>query len=244
MLSFLKNHPFAVEAFFDRSLVLTFAAPKEALEGLIPPCLALDTFEDRWAFIALAMVQTSGLRPKGFFRFFGSDFFLTGYRVFTRFTTEKGKRLRGLYILRSETDKRRMAFFGNLFTHYRYTITDTWQEDGIVKSKRSGLLVETEELEVTQRDTLPGGSPFHDWKDARRFAGPLPFTFTYLPKQDKVLIVEGVRENWTPRPVAVRKYCVPFIDSLRIDGLRLAGAFAVENISYHWEKGRIEKWRP
>jgi hypothetical protein len=239
MLSFLKNHPFAVEAFFDRSLVLTFAAPKVALQRLIPPCLTLDTFEDRWAFIALAMVQTSGLRPKGFFPFFGSDFFLTGYRVFTCFTNEQGRRLRGLYILRSETDKKRMAFFGNLFTHYRYTITDIRQEDGMVQSHRSGLMVET-----TEGDTLPGGSPFHDWKDARRFAGPLPFTFTYLPKQDKVLIVEGVRENWTPRPVVVKKYCVPFIDRLRIEGLRLAGAFVVENIPYYWKKGRVEKWRP
>src|ERR1700744_1658663 len=137
MLSFLKNHPFPVEAFFDRSLVLTFAAPKEALERLIPPCLMLDTFEDRWGFIALAMVQTSGLRPKGFPRVFGSDFFLTGYRVFTRFTTEQGRRLRGLYILRSETDKKRMAFFGNLFTHYRYTVTDIQLEGHIVRSERS-----------------------------------------------------------------------------------------------------------
>src|ERR1700730_850110 len=181
MLSFLKNHPFPVEAFFDRSLVLTFAAPKEALEGLIPPCLMLDTFEDRWAFIALAMVQTSGLRPKGFFRFFGSDFFLTGYRVFTRFTTEQGRRLRGLYILRSETDKKRMAFFGNLFTHYHYTISDTSQNGNIVQSPRSGLLVET-----MDGNALPEGSPFQDWQDARRFAGPLPFTFTYLPKQRMV----------------------------------------------------------
>ena len=239
MLSFLKNHPFPVEAFFDRSLVLTFAAPKEALEGLIPPCLTLDTFEDRWGFIALAMVQTSGLRPKGFHRFFGSDFFLIGYRVFTRFTTEQGKRLRGLYILRSETDKKRMLFLGNLFTHYRYTITDIRQEEGIVRSQGSGLSVET-----TEGETLPEGSPFHDWKDARRFAGPLPFTFTYLPKQRKVLIVEGVRENWTPRPVTVKKFSVPFIDGLQIGGLRLAGAFAVENIPYHWKKGRVERWKP
>jgi len=36
MLSFLKNHPFAVEAFFQRSLVLTFAALKEELQPLIP----------------------------------------------------------------------------------------------------------------------------------------------------------------------------------------------------------------
>ncbi|HPN60122.1 MAG TPA: DUF2071 domain-containing protein, partial [Chitinophagaceae bacterium] len=66
MFSFLKDHPFAVEAFFESSLVLTFAVPKEQLEPYIPECLQLDTFQDRWAFIAIAMVQTKDLRPKGF----------------------------------------------------------------------------------------------------------------------------------------------------------------------------------
>lgn len=65
MINFLKNHPFAVEAHFDSSLVLTFAVPKEQLQNLIPECLELDTFQDKWAFIAIAMVQTSDLRPKG-----------------------------------------------------------------------------------------------------------------------------------------------------------------------------------
>ena len=51
MLSFLKNHPFAVEAFFESSLVLTFAVPKEQLEKLIPECLTLDTFQDTGAFV-------------------------------------------------------------------------------------------------------------------------------------------------------------------------------------------------
>jgi hypothetical protein len=35
MLAFLKDHPFAVEAYFESSLVLTFAAPKEQLQNLI-----------------------------------------------------------------------------------------------------------------------------------------------------------------------------------------------------------------
>ena len=77
MSSLLKNHPFAVEAFFERSLVLTFAVAKEELEPLIPECLTLDTFDDKWAFIAVAMVQTTGLRPKGFPKIFGSDFLTT-----------------------------------------------------------------------------------------------------------------------------------------------------------------------
>ncbi|MEI9946357.1 MAG: DUF2071 domain-containing protein [Chitinophagaceae bacterium] len=96
MLSFLKNHPFAVEAFFESSLVLTFAIPKEQIQHLIPPCLQLDTLKDKWAFIAVAMVQTKGLRPKGFPKFFGNDFFLIGYRVFVRYekhSRQKFKRL-------------------------------------------------------------------------------------------------------------------------------------------------------
>jgi hypothetical protein len=124
MLSFLKNHPFAVEAFFESSIVLTFAVPKEQLQNLIPECLTLDTFQDKWAFIAIAMVQTKDLRPKGFPKFMGNDFFLIGYRVFVRYRNTLGKNLRGLYILKSETDKKKMELIGNIFTHYSYTTTD------------------------------------------------------------------------------------------------------------------------
>ncbi len=65
MFAFLKDHPFAVEAFFESSLVLTFAVPKEQLEGLIPKCLQLDTFLDKWVFISVTMVaavKKTGLR--------------------------------------------------------------------------------------------------------------------------------------------------------------------------------------
>ena len=62
----LKNHPFSVEAFFESSIVITFAFPKEDLENLIPNCLELETFDNKWAFLAVAMVQTKDLKPKGF----------------------------------------------------------------------------------------------------------------------------------------------------------------------------------
>src|SRR5687767_4374022 len=100
MFSFLKDHPFAVEAHFERSLVLTFAVPKDEIARLVPDCLEVDTHEDRLGFIAAAMVNTKALRPRGFPKIFGSDFFLVGYRVFVRFTDEDGRRIRGLYILR------------------------------------------------------------------------------------------------------------------------------------------------
>ena len=112
MTSFLKSHPFAVEAHFESSLVLAFAIPKKQIENLLPECLTLDLFEEKWAFIAIAMVQTKALRPKGFPAFFGNDFFLIGYRVFVRYENTAGRSMRGLYILKSETDKKKMELFG------------------------------------------------------------------------------------------------------------------------------------
>lgn len=245
MLSFLKNHPFAVEAFFESSLVLTFAVPKEQLQALIPECLTLDTFNDQWAFLAVAMVQTKDLRPKGFPRFFGNDFFLIGYRVFVRFKTSRGKNLRGLYILKSETDKKKMEFFGNIFTHYNYTTTDISQkrkDDGVeICSKKSGFDVRIN-CGDAENIPLPPSSPFYNWKEARRFAGPLPFTFTHEEGSKKVLIIEGVRENWKPAPVKVLDAHFSFIDHLKLKNVQLANAFVIRNIPYYWKKGKTELW--
>ena len=244
-MSFLKNHPFAVEAFFESSLVLTFAVPKEELQSLIPECLELDTFNNTWAFIAIAMVQTKQLRPKGFPAFMGNDFFLIGYRVFVKYINTKGKRLRGLYILKSETDKRKMGFFGNIFTHYNYSTTDiSYLKQGnksSISSKRSGFSLSVEQGNE-ENILLPFESPFTSWKEARRYAGPLPFTFTYNAEKKTVLIIEGVRQNWEPKPVKVNQYHFSFINSLQLKNARLANAFVINNIPYHWKKGVKEQW--
>lgn len=247
MTGFLKDHPFAVEAFFKSSVVLTFALPKEKLQALIPECLELDTFQDKWAFVAVAMVQTTDLRPKGFPKFMGNDFFLIGYRVFVRYKTNEGKRLRGLYILRSQTDQKKMQVFGNIFTHYNYTTTDIQQvAQGSVFEITSGLSDLQVRFEKGDEHTLlPPGSPFADWKEARRFAGPLPFTFTYNQPKKEILIIEGVRENWTPKPVSVKHQHIGFLKELGLnEDAVLANAFIITDIPYLWKKGRKEIWKP
>ena len=246
MFKFLKDHPFAVEAFFESSLVFTFAVPKEQIQHLIPECLELDSFQDKWAFIAVAMVQTKDLRPKGFPKLFGNDFFLIGYRVFVRYTNQAGKRLRGLYILKSETDKKKMEFFGNTFTHYNYSTTDILQSTskGIteISSAKSGFKISVSN-EDNENILLPVGSPFADWQEARRFAGPLPFTFTYNSVKKEVLIIEGVRQDWKPKPVKVIDYDFSFINELKLKDVHLANSFIIRNIPYYWKKGKIEQWK-
>ncbi len=241
MPNFLKNHPFAVDAYFERSLVVTFAIPVADLEPLLPKHLQVDAFDDKWGFVAVAMVQTKGLRPQGFPRFLGRNFFLIGYRIFVRYITKEGKRLRGLYILKSETDSAMMTWFGNIFTHYHYTTTDisaTYHGSYKIFSNKSGI-----DLTIWPKSNpqLPEGSPFSSWEEARRFAGPLPFTFTFDEKSGKMLIVEGVRNNWKPKPVEVAKCEIDFFK--QFPSAVPANAFVVENIPYSWKKGRVEIWK-
>lgn len=244
MISFLKNHPFAVETHFESSTVLTFTIPKEELRDLIPACLELDTFRDKWGFIAVAMVSTKALRPKGFPKCMGNNFFLIGYRVFVRYTNKEGKNLRGLYILKSETNKKKMELFGNIFTHYNYSTTDiseiNTENFKVIVSKKSGfnLKIDTTETAVC----LPKNSPFDNWKEARRFAGPLPFTFTYNRGKNEVLIIEGVRQQWKPKPIEVMEYHFSFLEEMKFKNCVLANAFVIENVPYFWKKGKIEAW--
>ena len=244
MIDFLKNHPFAVEAHFEESIVLTFATPKEELLKLIPEGLSLDTFQDKWAFIAVALVKTKNLRPKGFPSSIGQDFFLIGYRIFVRYKTVSGKNLRGLYILKSETDKKQMTVLGNILTHYNYSTTDISE---VIKKNTKLIFSAKSNFKISidssgKEAALPLESCFSDWKEARRFAGPLPHTFSIDTKNKSALIVEGVRENWTPKPIEIKEHYFEYLNSLNLKEVVLANAFQIENIPYYWKKGRIEKW--
>lgn len=243
----LRCHPFAVEAYFRWSLVLTYALPARVLQPLLPRGLTLDTY-DQWGFLAIALVQTEDLRPKGLPRALGRDFFLSGYRVFTRFVRPGNQSLRGLRILRSDTDRRAMVRLGNLFTHYGYRLARVAIErDG----DRLGLSVKTPEREadidvdvdVGCASELPEGSPFRSIDDARKFAGPLPYTFDLDERTGKMIVVRGLRKAWNPRPVRVLSHAASFLErsDLAAGGPRLANAFYVENVSYAWKAGVLEE---
>lgn len=243
MIPALKRHPFRVKAFFEYSLVLTFAFRREVLSPLLPPGLSLDE-HDGMGFLAIALVQTRGLRPAFFPSFLGRDFFLSGYRIFARHVRPNGQVLRGLRILRSDADSRLMVRAGNALTHYNYRHCFVEQvRDG----ERLSLSIRTPdreadlsvEADVTSGAQIPEGSPFPDWTIARRFAGPLPFTFDYEAQTNSLVVIQGVREDWAPRPVRVTVKEATFLDRPPFAGepRRLANAFYIERVPYQWEPG-------
>jgi hypothetical protein len=244
MLDRLRRHPLAIEAHFRHSLVLTYAWPRRLLEPLVPPGLVLDTYRDL-AFTAIALVQTERLRPAFLPASFGLDFFLTGYRIFVRVADAPS--LRGLYILRSDADRRLMVVLGNLLTHYRYRLADISTEE---RDGRLAIQVRTRAREAdldlvvdlaSRPAPLPPRSPFTDAAEARRYAGPLPYTFDYERSTGSIVAVKARRETWNPEPIAVEVREATFLESPTFSGADpvLANAFHVENVHYRWERGEL-----
>jgi hypothetical protein len=87
---------------------------------------------------------------------------------------------------------------------------------------------------------LPEGSPFGSLEEARRFAGPLPYTFHHEPESGRLLSVRGTRSTWDPQPVAVEVRELGFVSAGRFEAEPvLANAFYVSDIDYRWERGRL-----
>ena len=85
----LQRHAFPIKAQLKASLVLAYAVPADVLMPLLPPGLRLDTYGD-YGFLAIALVETQKLRPAFLLPSLGVDFFLSGYRIFTRYQTSGG----------------------------------------------------------------------------------------------------------------------------------------------------------
>jgi hypothetical protein len=218
------------------------------LQSLLPPGLTVDTYGD-YGFIAIAMVQTKKLHPAFLPAALGVDFFLTGYRVFARFTAKPS--LRGLRILRSDTDRLLMAVGGNLLTHYGYVHCQAAMtaEGGRlhVTVTSPGAAADLDVVaDLSSRPApLPAGSPFANLEDARRFAGPLPYTFDYERETNSIVMIKATRSSWEPQPISVDVRKATFLEHPPFSTVApiLANAFHVENVPYRWERGVVERLR-
>jgi len=244
MLHLLKRHPIAMKAFFRHSLVLTYALPIDFLEKSLAPGLVLDT-HGSYGFLAVALVQSQSLRPSFLPAWLGGSFFLSGYRLFVRFRGQ-ARSLRGLQILRSDSDRLWMVNAGNLFTHYRYR----WCKAEV--NERPGKVewqIHTADAEANLRVIayideapagLPEGSPFRGLREAGRFAGPLPYTFDYEAETHSLIRVRGIRRNWHPKQVRVEVLENSFLTGKLFSQTTpiLASAFHLYGVPYRWERGR------
>ncbi len=248
MLHLLKRHPLPVRAHFEFVLSVTYALPPEILSKFLPAGLRLDEWNGL-GFLAAAFVQARHLRPVLFPKFAGRSYFFGGYRVFCRYVTRGGRELRGLKIIRSDTDKRLMVNVGELLTHYNYhpanvelqrnsdcIRVNVTSPDGYGDVDLSADIAHTDEF-------LPEGSPFSNAHDARHFVGPMPYTFAEESETNSIIRVHGIHKGWKPHlvPVSVKK--LSFFEQESFAGSKpaLASCFYIKDVDYRWKRGVREQ---
>ena len=191
------------------------------------------------------MVQTQNMRPRFMPTRIGRGFFLTGYRIFTRYRTRSGKLLRGLRILRSDTDSDSMVRWGNRLTHYAYRRADVdycWNEHQLevkIHTPNGEADLHVRAHLANEPAPLPQDSPFSNLQVAHKFAGPLPFTFDYEEETDSIARIQGVRQAWDPKTIRVEVLQNTFIEGEPFVSAHpiLASAFHLANVSYRWKRG-------
>ena len=256
VLSQLRRHPFAMRAHFDQSLVITWAFAPEVLKTFLVEGLALDTFTDadgvEWGFAAVSVVKLRQLRPAFAPLPIGASDVMAGYRVFCTMQTpagddqDGGKTMRGLRIVASRTTNLALQVGANASTRYGYgrmrsTITQEGNRLRVDLTTADGAadLTATAQLDDA---TLPSESVFANAAQARRFAGPLPYTFS--PDPEGIVVVKADRNRWEPRPVAVEVEQATFFDHDPFAGAerRLSNAFHVADVDYGWQPGQLYRF--
>ena len=241
----LRRHPVPIDARLENCLTLTYALPPRVLEPLLPPGLELETFGG-YGFVAVALVADRSLRPAGLPRVLGQDFFLAGYRVFTTFRLagRSGRPMRGLRILRSDTDRARMVAGGNLLTHYNYHRCD------------ARIVTEGSRSRVSRPDGRRRGRSGGDRRSvasdaACRIAVSVSARGEAIRRSAAVHVRLRARDphassplardatNWRPAPVTVDAHHIAFFDDPMFEGCTpiLAAAFHVSVSSTAGDRG-------
>ena len=215
------------------------------LRLLLPPGLELETAGGH-GFVAVALVRTEALRPAGH-----AGRARTGLlprrlsRVHDASRRRTGRRLRGLRILRSDANRARMVARREPAHALQLPPLHARR---VASGGRIRFDVETRgsrrrpaaDRRSRESGAARGLARSRRCREARRFAGPLPFTFDFEAETHAIIAIQARRARTGGlTPVAVDVERLSFFDQPAFHGCApvLAAAFHVSDIDYRWERG-------
>lgn len=242
----MRPLPFGIKTWFEYFIVLIYSVDKEKAEAMLPYPLVHEEHNGK-ALMAAAFVKSKNFRPFFLPAFAGTSFNLVGYRHMAAYTKADGKTIRGLKIIQSGTNKKWMQRGGNELTQYKFRYNPIVIENtnGDITIKGDGVNILAREAPPEQEIPLPENSIFENWKYARKYGGPLLYTFEVEPENKSVIITEGSRNHWQPRPVHVLQADVDFFKNSPYAEMNpeLSAAYLVKDIPYSWKKAVTDHYK-
>jgi hypothetical protein len=235
----MRPLPFAIKTWFDCFIVLIYSVDKEKAGALLPYPLIHEEHGGK-ALMAAAFVKSKKFRPAFLPAFMGTSFNLVGYRHMASYQRSDGKKIRGLKIIQSGTNRKFMQLGGNELTQYKFNYNPIVIENnnGNISMQGDGVKIIAKENLSDTEIPLPANSIFESWTHARKYGGPLLYTFEVEPASKTVIITEGSRKHWQPRPVEIIEADIDFFKQSPYAEMNpvLSAAYLVKNIPYSWKK--------
>jgi hypothetical protein len=197
--------PMAANTIWEHAICVNVRVRPEALRPLIPPQFELDLY-DGWAFVSLTASRLKDFGAGPIPRSLRKNFYQATYRAHVVFTDFRGRRTRGCYFIRSETNSPIMSLVANLLPEFKahhcatYPILMAQRGDHLLLSVDSGddpagkvVLV----LDAARPlDGLPAGSCFRSLSDAYQFIVDFYDAFSFDAETNEVFILGIERGDW------------------------------------------------
>jgi len=237
--------PFDANTIWAEAIAVNYHLDPAALRPLVPPAFELDLYGGK-AFVSLTASRLKDFGVGWIPAALRMNFYQATYRAHVTYTDFRGRRLRGCYFVRSETNSRLMSLTANMLPEFRahhcrtYPIFMARQSGQLVLSVDSGadpagkvvLVLDT----ARPLDGMPTTSVFPSVKAAYEFLVDFYDAFAFASETNEVLLLEIERGPWQIQVVQpVDYYFGYFSDGAFPPGsAELDSVFYFRNVPYRW----------
>jgi hypothetical protein len=237
--------PFAANTTWAEAVCVNIRVDPSALRPLVPTVFDLDLY-DGWAFVSLAASRLKNFGVGRVPAALRSNFYQATYRAHVAYTDFLGRRRRGCYFVRSETNFTLMSLAANLLPEFRAHRCATHP---IVMLEQDGQLVLTVDsgddpagTVVLVLDTghplpsMPPGSVFPSIRAAYDYLVDFHDAFAFDPDADDVLVLQIDRGDWDIRVVEPVDYYLGYVSDgpFPAAAAELDSVFHFTDVAYRW----------
>ncbi len=237
--------PFETATVWEEALCFNLRVAPAALRPIVPDVFELD-LHDGHAFVSLTASRLKDFGPSSLPAMLGVNFYQATYRAHVIHVDYAGRRRRGCYFVRSETNSPVMSFAANALPEFRahrcatHPIVMARAGENLVLTVDSGDDPAGKVVAVldASRDTreMPDGSVFRTIDEARALLVDFHEAFAYEPETDEVLVLRIERGDWHLRVAQVVDAYLGFADAgpFPEGAAVLDSAFYFREVPYRW----------
>ncbi len=218
-MEFLKRIPIAYKGQLNDVKLINFTVSIDEVKKFVPQGIRIRSFENNLAMISMVNVKLTRMRPSFLPGEFSFAYQHIAFRLLVEDSSLNNGFNKGIFFLKSFTNKNLIAIGGNIFTNYRLTPA-TIVENGNQFSLEQG----SQYIRYCQNpETHSGVNP-----ELKEIIGSLDRAYSVLNNRLNVTIIQ--REKWPIEWIECNDFNTNFFETAKFQG-----AFRVkEMIPYTW----------